>query len=473
MKKPLVVSAFVLTSAIQNIIGVLRAKVLALLWGATHVGILGQILTLFNLQTRLLTFGTTAALVNQLAREDESNHRDVVIQITFFIVFLTNLVTLTIFTVFAPQLSYLLFNTPKYSHFILWMAVICPFFSLSRLLETLDQAEKKFKRLVKGRIISMGLALILVIPLVYQLGVLGAIIDLLVWFSVSIIYFSPQRKELLYILFRRSNKLNPIWKSTIKICVADFSKHMLFNASLAVFRILLVHELNLRYVGYFQALWSIVNYLNIFINGFTIYFLPVISEHRSSTKTRQEISLNFTMLIYILVPVCAFLLLFPAPLLYLLYSKEFVQISSELNWMIFGKFFDLLFTFFIVIFLGQRQLRLFLGLELFRSISLLIVTYWLTIHFGFKGAIGGVVVVQIMSFLMGFYWIQKDPLFALDRKSHLLLWRIVFMFICLALFPGDTVFWVIGKILFVLIFVSIALNLKLYLKLIKEFKGRI
>lgn len=472
MQKSLAIPLFISINIFQNIIGILRSKILAIVWGIAYVGILGQLITLFNLQSKIVSFSSEVALVSMLGK-DSNKHKNSIILSAFLLVAVSNIIFLSLIFIFSKEISVYLLKSTAGNKYIIWLGLLGPLYSLNIFLESLYRADKNFRFLAKIKSVSLLLTIISIVPLTYYYGIWGIIISFNVWFISSIIFFLPAKINTFRFTVQDLKNLKFNFIPFLKICLSDITRNISILLSLMLLRIFVVQFLDIIQAGYFQAVWSISNYINILISGYAYYFFPVISSLEKNNELNREINSSFETLIHIVFPFFAFIFLLPELILYLLYSKDFIIAAEYLGWLTFGKLFETVYLFYITILVAQNRLKMFVSLEAIRGVLIVISPLLLIYFFGFAGCIYGVLISQIVSGFILFLIIIRNKVLKLNNSLINILTKITVGFLIIQFIPNGNIIYFILRLLIIIVLFYFTLKIDKYFKLFNLLKAKI
>ena len=437
--EPRVVSIFRFVSVhlLQNVLGILRSKSIALLWGASGIGILGQVTTFYSFQTKLLMFGITAALVNSVNEAGKKRwSKDEVRFCNFLIVLLMNVIFLAVLLANPGGWAELVFADSQYQHLMLLLGGLGVIYSFAMFLELNFQANLDYRTLALGRSISFGVGLLFIVPLVYWWNVAGVILDLMIVFITSILFFgvrTGKKKLWSYIRFRKPDFkiLSYVWR----VSRYDVARSVAVIGALLITRIYILHSLGEVRNGYFQSIWAISNYVDVVLQGFMVYFYPAITKTLNEKDLRQELTANFQLLVYMILPILTVLIIFPEIFLVILFSSDFAHLGSLLALAALGKVFNFFYFFYSIIFLGKSYLRLFLSLEVLRGLSLIGLSITLVGDFDLTGAVWAFLVTDLIciSFVLLTLW--RIPVLRLPKDTAWLYTKLILFVLLIYLMP--------------------------------------
>lgn len=456
---------FILLNILRNILGVVRSKIIAVFHGVAQVGLLGQFLTLNNLQIRLVTFGVSASLINSYNYGTSKNWlKEQIFLVNFSIILIANIINTIIVGIFVTGLTILIYGNIQFKLFI-WMGLFLNYiYSLSLFFEITVQAKQDFSILWKARSWSIISALITVVPLTYYFSVLGVILNLIILYTVSFIYLFIQLKK--YLSWKKISLVSNIKKEIIlyilKVAGTDMVRTLFILGSLFLVRIFILHYFGLVISGYYQAIVSISNYSNILAEGFIVYYYPTISSFRNE-KFKEELNLNFEILLYIILPFIALIIILSQPVLMILFSSEFVFLKNNLELLLVSKLVYIIYYFYSINFLARNFLRKFLILEASRSIILIISTVILSQLFKFNGAVFAVLLTDVFSLLTVVILAKNLKFFKVTKENIKL---VIYSFIIVLILFFLNLNLVLEILIFVFLFITF-FNLKKYKEVIK------
>lgn len=410
-----------IASILRNLFGLLRAKLVTLLFGTQGVGVLGQILTFFGLQNRLTVFGLDAFLINRIGQEKGEHAADKTksfIITALFVLFFINFIYLGFLLYFIDTLTFWIFKNSAYKELLFILILSGPFFAFFYFLEVISQATLQFKKLVIGRLYGSLSGILIGLPLIYMFGYKGIIYSLQVMVLGAGIYFLLYNYH--YISFKhfRIKKAFKNLPFLFKISFTDFSRKTAMFVGLLTFRILIVQKLSMQQNGLFQSIWAISLYLDIFWSAFVSYYFPSIAHAQNRENSKKVIQNNLNIILLIYFPISAVLMIAPDLTLYLLFSRDFLTVASYLSMLVLIRFLELYYKIYSVTFLAHAHLKIFLGAEVLRYLVLVTSTYFFIDYFGFSGLLLSIFLMVVVSIVTVVVYNYNKPNYALALKEH-------------------------------------------------------
>jgi len=462
---------FSLAAVLRNLLGIIRAKIVSIWIGVKGVGILGQIVSFYNFQSNIIDLGVYPFLINKLSGQNpEKNIYEYtrILIISFFILITSNLIFLTTFFLLRSQLNLLVFDSNEFLTLFTLLIFLAPIYSFSYFIENTVRARQNFKTLAIGQNLTALVGLISIIPLIWKYKIYGIVLNLYLFLIFNLIFFAYYGRQYFGIISWKFFRISRGFIfEVVKLCSVFTIRKVLVFISIIIFRIIIVQFAGMEENGYFQSIWSITNYINIIIMAFSVYLFPTLSSFRDRENFIQSLNENLKILLYILYPVIAIIMAFPDIFLKILFSSDFIKMKIPLNFLMFLKFSEGIYIFFLFVFLSSTRLKEFLLLEGTKSIFLIISSYFLVKYFFLSGAILSLGLTQILSFLLLIILLFYHPYLKISPENKKLIFRLMFGLIIL-IYPFEIIG--VGKLIQVILFVIYFIkNLEIenYLNVIK------
>ncbi len=466
-----IISSFITINILRNVLGIVRSKLVAIVYGSQQVGLLGQFLSFNNFQGRFVTFGISASLVNSISKIEENNwSKKQVLLLNLLIIVIANLVNTLIIGFFSTELAILIYGNNSYSIYI-WMGLFLNYiYSVTTFIEISFQANQNFNILGKSRAIGIGIAILFVIPLTLKFGVIGIILDLFILYSSSLLYLFTKinwndSKTIFSKINKDENKRILIY--ILRIAGTDFFRAMLVLGSIVLIRMIIIHHFDLTAAGFYYAIVAISGYSNVLAEGFMVYYFPTISHTQTNVELKKEININIELLFYIITPILIIIAVFSKFLLKILFSAEFGHLDLFLKLLAISKIFYIVYFLYTINLLGKNKLQTFLYLEGLRSFILVLSTLFFIRIYQFSGLIYSLVFTEIISIFFLSIIIKGKTEFYLNKNNiKLILFSAII--ISISLLPIDIIWqFIITLFSFIAVF-----DLRKYKKILK-FKNKI
>ncbi|NDW19180.1 O-antigen translocase [Dysgonomonas sp. 216] len=331
---------------VQVIIGIIRSKLAALLLGTEGIGLVGTIQNIIDLVKSVSSLGIENGGIRDIASSSNDKNAQIYhISVFRKWVIATSFLGAFLCIVFCYPISVWAFNTPSYSISVALLSI--PLF---------------FTSLAAGQsVIFQGLRLITILAKINLIGYTGTLV-----ISVSFYYFLKLDGVVpsfivssLFLLLCNYTYLKRLNIKTTNITAKEALNKGLFNLKLGLFftfGIIITHvsmlcirsflntELDMGYVGVFNAAWSISSmYLMMVLKAMGTDFYPRLCSVSDNNNNITRLVNEQTHIVLVLViPIIVGMFVFSKIILALLYSSNFVEGTSLLQWQILGGFFKAL-----------------------------------------------------------------------------------------------------------------------------------
>ena len=164
--------------AFNILVGIVRIKFVAVLLGATGVGIMGLLNAPLNLIISITGLGISFSAVREISEKHETadiGKLSKVISTLLRWSWFTGLLGATLTLSLAPFLSQWTFGNKEFTWAFIWLSITILIQSISRGQSTILQGTRRLKDMAKAGSIGSALGLITSIPLYYWLGIKGIV----------------------------------------------------------------------------------------------------------------------------------------------------------------------------------------------------------------------------------------------------------------------------------------------------------
>ncbi len=415
---------------LRNFAGVIRAKIISVSYGAAGLGILGQVTTIYTSQTQLSDLGLFAFLVRSIVKSNAdgckiSYQRILVYSAT--ILLLGNLIIVVFGFCFLETLSLLFFDSTEFTSFIGFLIVLVPLFNYATYLETVTRANENYRSLAIGQNIAGFTGVVTVAPLVLIYGIIGVIYSLMMVQFVTAIYFTISSSK--YFTGIRLSEIQidrGILKDLSTYCSIVLARKILVFFSLLMLRIVVVQFGDVAMNGYFQAVYSVSNYVLIFVGAFIIYLFPALSGGFHQAEFNATLNQHLEYLYYLILPVICLPIFLPDLALLLLFNEEFLVVQFPLMLFSLSKVLEVTYNFFVIALLAQNRLRTFFAVEAFKAILLIAFSYLGIQNWGLNGVYTGYLLTQFFAFCLLLILLKQEPGFKISRTNmNFIVWTIL------------------------------------------------
>jgi O-antigen/teichoic acid export membrane protein len=419
-KKQILKSSSIIGGAsfITILIGLLKFKFLAVLLGPEGIGLMGLLTTIMATGATFFGMGLGVSGVRELVLNNENIEKsDLVRKALLSANFLLGLLALFIICIFRSELSEWFFQSADQQNVICVIAVGVFFSLLLTSQTTVLQGFRKITELAKVKVIGALASTLIGLVIIWQFGKFG-----LPFFIVTVplvtcfvaFYYSRKLPRLTNLTFS-FKQLKPQWQRMFSLGFALMLTSLMVVGSQLMVRYILIQELGIELVGYFQAAWTIsMTYITFVLGAMAADYYPRLTQqiHRQDESNRlvneqTEIAIIFA------APVLLAMLSFAPLIIHLLYSSEFTDSVEILRWQVFGDILKIISWPLGFIILAKGYSKLFFCVELLWCAS-----YVLLVFFGIH-ALG----IEITGYAFAVaYLIYLSVVYFVTRKINSFQW---------------------------------------------------
>lgn len=442
----------------QILIHIIRAKLVAMLIGPVGMGIHNLLKSTLDTVNHVTGCGLQTSAVRDVAKAYDSGDQDridVVITSLRFIVWVTGLLGVLIVFFGSATLSYFAFGNYEYSTAFKYLSIIMFATQLNTGQIALLQGTFHYKDLAKSSMFGNLLSLLLTIPLYFYMREKGIVPALIIASLITLFYsWRASRKVTYHFVKMPFSKLFSEGKGMLSLGIVLAIGGMIGNLSSYLMNIFISHSGSVSDVGLYTAGTTIANsYIFLVMSSMSTDYVPRLSALNGNIMA-QNVAINkqTELITIILIPLLVFFIVFSREMILLLYSSEFIVISTMLELFMVGMLFQA-FTWcmsYAVVAKGDK--KLFLLTEIYNfGISML----FKIAGFYYAGLVGvGVAFIldYIFELLLIFYVCRKKYSFKLTIESRkIILFAVVFCFVSLITVQLSSSYfrYIIGFVLFV------------------------
>jgi len=353
--------------------------------GVTGFGVISQ---LINFQTLILFIGALGIplgltkLVSENADKDSEMVETILLNSIRINIFASLILSLLII-LFSRIISSYLFDSVEYSLYIIILALFLPFAILTGVFEAFIRGIKKIGLLVKLSIVTAVSGFVLTVILVYFLRLDGAIYGIFVSSVISfVIYYVILRKKSLtpkFNIFRKFNR--PLVVSLFKIGFFSLLSGAVAQFVLLIIRSITINKLGIYGNGIYQSVLTIsINYFGFVFVSLTTYSFPKICSVNGNDEINEQLNINFRYVLFLMIPLIAFILTFREYVIYLLFTVDFSSSQPLYKYQFLGDLFKSVAWVFGLWLVPKLKLFTWLTLDIIFSVNFIVI-YLLLLNF--------------------------------------------------------------------------------------------
>jgi O-antigen/teichoic acid export membrane protein len=444
-----------LSSVVNMLLVLARAKILAVALGAAGVGLLAQINNLATMLSAVASVGIGYGITNQVARyttekDTESTTAslsDAVRSAGMLLLGASTAVILALF-LFADGLSGLLLGDNRLWYLLLILAIGLPFKFYAFLCESILQGYRQISVIARARVWSALLGLAAVVPLAWFFDLTGAVIGISIWSLFTLILYGRalrQTDKAFATLWRQGHFRWRQAKIVLQFGSATLLTSALSASVLLLLRTQVVIQLGAAANGIYQVVWTVSSqYLILVSLSLWSYAYPQLVTVMANHKQAQD-SLNQTLRLGLLLigPMIFTVIATRYLFVRLLYTSEFLPAADLMLVQLWGDLARLLIWWVELPLYAQGRMRWIIFIESVWGLSYLgVATVMLPVH-GLVGISLSYTLVSVC-IAMGVLLLQQiRTRFSLTVNNGWLLLKVIILLAVSMVLPGQLNGWLL------------------------------
>lgn len=413
MKKMLRVTISTAILTFYRIVGsFIIAKVVAIYTGPAGIAMLGQIQSFFTSLNGIAVSPVSNGIVRFTSENVNDGYdkcsnwwRAAIICSSSFVIIL-----LPITWFFKGEISAFLFQNKHYDWLVLLCCSLLPLSIINTAFISVINGQQLYKKYIAISFISITLSTLFVLYLVYKYHLAGALIAAVINTSISglVVLTVSCREEWFKIKYWFGGTEWLYIKDIIKYILMAITSALAPPFALICVRKILVTHTGWELAGQWQAVWKISEvYLSIITLALSTYYLPQLSRLKDSEAIKKEIN-NAIKIVFPVVVVLALCVFFMRDfILELLFTKDFDQARELFAVQLIGDVVKISAWLYAFPMLAKGALKWFVSSEIFFSLSLVLLSFWLVHYFSVQGANWAYLINYCAYFLFVFFNLNR------------------------------------------------------------------
>lgn len=333
---------------INIVIGVIRNKVIAVLLGASGVGLIGIYQSVIDMVRSVSGLGMEMTGVKEIASANATGNKR---RLAYTVYQVRRLVQLTavaggaICLLLCHPISVWAFGDSSHAVYIACLSLVVALAAMLQgqliVLQGLRQISTMAWVMVSGNLLS----LVLTLPFFFLWGINGILPVLVVgtgiYYLLSLKYYIPVRNSLENLPQKPSfSEVIQKGKSMFRLGGYLVGATIVNTLTMFLIRIFITSRVGVESAGLFQSVWAITNvYLMLVLKSMGSDFYPRLCQvSKQRVASVRLINQQTYMALLVATPIILGMLLFGFMALTLLYSSKFLAAESLLQWQILGTF---------------------------------------------------------------------------------------------------------------------------------------
>jgi len=404
------------------IIGLLRAKLVAIFLGPAGVGISSLLTSTVAMLQQFSSFGVNLSAVKNIAqaKEEKTSLTTLVFNYRLLLVLLGSLGA-SISVLFAEYLSFYTFGNHDYTVAFRLLGIFIFFTTLSGGELSILQGKRELKKVAVSSVIGSVIGLILGVPFYYFWGIKGIVPAMVVMAICNYLanrLLSTSDYKLSIIKLERSSFVTSS-KEMMTLGIVLMISTLLGTIATYLLNAYISRQGGLVDVGFFQSANSLTNqYTGIVFTSMAIDYFPKLAAKADSViDINRLVNEQLEIAILLIAPIIALFLVFSTLIVNLLLTKEFLVVVPVLNLMAFGVFVKAISYPLGYISFAKGDKKLFFWLEgVFANVLQLSLNILFYSYFGLLGLGFSFILIFCIYFIVLFIVVKKRYSFQIKKE---------------------------------------------------------
>ncbi len=384
--------------------GFVVSKLSAVFLGAKGLALIGNLRNALLVLQNISTIGLNKGVVKYSSEyKDDAEKFKVFISTLMWLLLLVSVLTFVIIFFFSDQLAIYVFEDKSFNYIFKLTAVLLPIYAINTFLIAILQGFEKFKKVVRINIFIHVLNLVLFSYLIYEFGLNGALIAIVVVPSASLIitlFLANQEIQIWHYfdlnVFSRT-QLRHFGQYALMTLISAVSFPMVY----LLIRQAIADAIDIDAAGYWEACFRLSAIYLLFIQYLlNLYILPKLVQAKTRSQFRAIIFDYYRQI----VPLFAFGLLVIFILrdyiIWLVFSKEFLPVTEIIGWQIIADLFRVVALVLTYQFHAKKMIWHYILTDLFLALCLYFSAIYGLKYFELRGVVIGHAVTYALYFLL-------------------------------------------------------------------------
>lgn len=336
------------TQIIQILVTIIKAKFVAILIGATGMGLISLYVSSITIIITIFGLGLNSSVVKDLSKAFDENdvERFSIITLVFKkILYLLSILGVLCVICISPLLSKWAFGNSSYTSSYCLLSLMVGFTLLMQGNTAIIISARKIKHAALCTLIGAIINLFTSIPLFYYLGTngiaLGLVLSALGNYIVTQIFVNKIRLEKVAIYKYHFIKYG---KSLISLGIAMIIAVLIGNLSTYIINLSITRMGGLKDLGYYNAGINITTQAlaMIFAAMSSDYYPRLVASLSDNERMNNTINQESEIILYLSIPILSVFLLLSPLIITILLSNEFQIIKTFIRILCIGMFFKVI-----------------------------------------------------------------------------------------------------------------------------------
>jgi O-antigen/teichoic acid export membrane protein len=391
-------------TVIRMLTGFVSVKVVAAVIGPVGVALLGQLNNFAQIMLSVSNGGINAG-ITKYTSEFSDSEKDYILYLGtgFWITVTLSVISGLILIVGAGYFSTDILHDIKYKSIITVFGGTILLYSLNALLTAVINGFKEYKKYVIANIIGSLVGMLFSVVLSIRFGVYGALLSTVTF--QSIVFFITLGIVAKSYWFKWKSflfKFNK--KAAIQLghySLMAMASAITVPAGQIIVRNFITRNKSITDAGFWEGINRISGmYLMVITTSLSVYFLPKLSELKKTRELRNEIYTVYKLIIPFMLLTTLIIYLFRVFIIHVLFTPEFNGMQDLFAFQLIGDILKIMGWVLGYLLLAKAMSRIYIIMEVFNFVLLVIISYFFVNRFGTVGATMAFAIVYLIYFLI-------------------------------------------------------------------------
>lgn len=327
------------------LVNLIRGKLVALFLGPEGMGISSLMMSSMNTIQQFSSLGLNLSIVKEISKAKETGKEEkllLVISIARALLRITAIIGALFTILFSRFLSNITFGNVDYYWYFILLSIAVFFTTMSNGELSILQGYRAIKKLAYASIIGSFTGLFVGVPLYYWFGYDAIVPAMIVLSLVNFLFYryTSYKLTIKSIIFKWKEH-SPLIKKMLLLGITLMIVSLLGTLANYILNTYIGRYGSLNDVGMYQAANSITNqYIGIVFTAMGLDYFPRLAAiSQDNVKVKEMVNQQIEVVLFLMAPLCCFLILLAPLVIEVLLTKEFMGIISLIRWMGIGLFF--------------------------------------------------------------------------------------------------------------------------------------
>jgi len=379
-----------LSTCIKLASGLVINKVIAVYIGPAGIALIGQFQNIVEVIVTLGNGAINSGVTKYVAEYNESDEkqRNDVVSASLILTAVFSLVVGVAIFFGSTFFSNWILKSTEYHAIFKFLGVTLLFICVNNLLLSIINGMKKIKLFIAINIISSLLSLMITTILTIRYGLVGAMFSMVIVQSIILlvtIVIAIKKIKLSFTFNKKVDKNH--YRKLFNFSLMTIVSIISVSVTMIMIRNHLINKLSMEEAGYWQSMWKISSmYLMVVTTAFSTYYLPRLSELKTSVEIRKEILSGYKFILPFTLVASISIYFMRDFIILLLFSPEFIEMRNLFLFQMIGDFLKMASWTLSFLMIAKAMTKMFIITEILFSFSF----YGMTVLFIQLNGLAGV-----------------------------------------------------------------------------------